>query len=1503
MTGSNPAEPEPMSTPDPEPEPEPAPERVPAVEPDAEPLPGPWTWRAVASRRSVAPRLLVLAVVAALAPMLGPASPGSTAPATGSKIAAEVREVFDQRDVADFWIRFTDRADTSAARDAADWTVRGQRVVDTLAGTANDSQARVRRMLDAGGFDYQAFWVTNAILVRGGSMAAATDLAGLDDVAEIRAPQVYDKPEPIVADPATVAPAAVEWGIDNINADDVWDEFSARGEGIVVGNIDTGVQFDHPALAGSYRGNNGDGTFTHDYNWLDTAGACAGTPCDVDARSSHGTHTMGTMVGASATDRIGVAPGARWIAANGCATCSDVDLIEAAQWMLAPTDADGGNADPGRRPHIVNNSLGSRFPSNDPFMEDILSSWADAGIFGVWANGNVGPNCATSSAPGSRTINYSVGAYDIGNTIAGFSSRGAGQDGEVKPNISAPGVAVRSSQQGNGYGALSGTSMATPHVTGAVALLWSAAPALIGDIEGTRQLLDLSAIDTANDQCGGSAGDNNVYGEGRLDALALVRAGSTGGTGTLAGTVTDAATQEPVRGATVAVTGPVGRDTATAADGTYSAILLPGEYQVTVTAFGYQDATRTARVAAGAPTTIDIGLTARDSVPVSGSVVDGSGHGWPLYARITVLGAGIDAVFTDPYTGRYSLSLPSNSTHTLRVTAQYPGYRVTEDVVATGVGELEHDIEVPVDAESCTAPGYDWAVRGARSDFDEPAVPDGWTVLDNNGAGGTWAFDDPGNRGNRTGGSGGFAVFDGDYLPDFVEWSSDLITPVADLTGVAAPALDFNIDYKGTGNATGEIDLSLDGGDSWQNVWQHGSGGTRRQPVHIDLPQAAGAAQARIRFHYTTFNTGWWQLDDVVLGEEYCAPVRGGIVAGQVVDANTDAHLAGAKIVNDDVPAQTVSSAATPNDPGLADGFYWMFTPSSGGHPFTASRPGYQPDIRQVNVAPHWVTRADFTLRAGRLAVSPATVTGTQPLGATRTHRVTFTNQGTAPVDVTLREDGGSQEILSAPGAPAQRVEGTFSPGPDGGAAALLAAPTSSAPAALPWTPIANYPVPIMGNSMVTADDGTLYSVGGTTSGGRVENAMFGYDPDTGAWTSRAAMGRERDKPAAAYLNGKVYVVGGWWVNGVPVTTLEIYNPSSGSWSTGASVPAAFAASGVGVLGETMYVVGGCDYDVCGHDDVFAYSPGTDSWRAVADYPEPVSWTSCGGIGGKLYCAGGVRQASDGTVSTTANAYVYDPATDGWAPIATMPLDLWGSGHAAVNGRLLVSGGSVNGATAITNEGFGYDPGADAWSPIPNSNEAVYRGGSACGLYKVGGSAGGFNPIPRGEVLPGYRDCGSSAERPWLSADRTRFSLDAGESVEVTLTLDAAAETVDQPGTYTGRFTVENSSPYGVALDVTMIVNPPKQWGKIAGTVTGKLCDGSTVPLPGATMAIDTWAASYTLRTDQVGDYGLWLDKRNNPLSVIVALDGWRPQSRTVRIKAGVTTAADFTLSTTANCG
>ena len=174
---------------------------------------------------------------------------------------------------------------------------------------------------------------------------------------------------------------------------------------------------------------------------------------------------------------------------------------------------------------------------------------------------------------------------------------------------------------------------------------------------------------------------------------------------------------------------------------------------------------------------------------------------------------------------------------------------------------------------------------------------------------------------------------------------------------------------------------------------------------------------------------------------------------------------------------------------------------------------------------------------------------------------------------------------------------------------------------------------------------------------------------------------------------------------------------------------------------------------------------------------------------------------------------------------------------------------------------------------------------------------GSFNAVSSVEVLPGFDECGGDGDVAWLSESPTTFTVAPGARVQVTVTFDAAADVVTQPGDYMAQLTLTTDTPYSVGpVPATMTVTPPKTWGKITGTVRGASCASGPVPLAGATVQIDTWAAHYTLFTDANGGYALWLDKRNNPLTLIVAKDGWQPQTKNVKITAGATLTVDWSL-------
>ncbi|MEU4380048.1 S8 family serine peptidase [Micromonospora echinofusca] len=1445
-------------------------------------------------------RSLVSAGAAMILAATGLAATGSGAQASPSdKIRPELTKELQGKTEGDFWIRFKDRADLGEAAAIKDWAKRGTAVADALKKTAANSQSKIRAELDGSGTKYETFWATNAIKVSGGSLTMAQSFAAHAEVEGLYAPVAYEVPEVTKGtDEKTVN--ALEWGVANINADDVWSQYGVKGAGITVANIDTGVQFNHPALVNSYRGNNGDGTFDHNYNWFRAAGSCA-APCDTNG---HGTHTMGTMAGADGANQIGVAPEVKWIAANGCCP-SDAALVTSGQWMLEPTDLNGQNPDASKRPNIINNSWGTTLPSNDPFMEDVTLAWTASGIFGVWSNGNSGSACQTSGSPGSLVSNYSAGAYDVNNNIASFSSRGAGQNGEIKPNIAAPGVNVRSSIPGSGYASYNGTSMAAPHLAGAIALLWSAAPALVGDVTATRALLDDSATDKADAQCGGTADDNNVFGEGRLDALALLNGAPIGDSGTLAGKVTDATTGAPIAGATVSLTGAADRELTTGADGTYSSLLPVGDYQVAVAAFGYQAKTVPAAVARNATTTLDVALTAVPSVTVSGTVTDGSGHGWPLYAKVTVEGQSGVSDYTTPVNGRYSLKLPAGSTYDLKVESQYPGYQTVNKQVVVGAGNATANVAVPVQTNACTtAPGYRFGSDGEYETFDGSTVPAGWSVVDHAGSGQVWKFTDDGARGNLTGGTGNFAIIDSDEYGSGGKQDTSLVSPVVDLTGVTAPVIRFNQDYNWLGSDRADVDLSLDGGTTWTNVLQQAADVRGPKVTEIAVPQAAGQAQARVRFrYYDASYEWWWSVDNVLIGSQLtCEPIDGGLVLGHVRDKNDNGYVNGATVTSDDRPTEKATTVATPDDPGLADGFYWLFSTLTDTHRFTARAGSYVSQSKQVDVQADWATAANFQLAAGRLSVKPTQVTGSARMPSGKvTKSFTVTNTGGAPVAVEfseraggfelLRADGSrmsKQEVLGSQGAPVQRLEVPTSFAAKTSGKSTAAASPEAGPQAAPWTDIANYPAVVMDNRVVNLG-GKVYSIaGGTGSASSAKN--YAYDPVAQTWTAIADLPGARTAMTVGVLDGRIIATGGWAAAGPDGTTWS-YDPAANTWTEKADNPAPRSAAGQAVAGGKLYAIGGCTTASCTpmSNDVVRYDPADDSWETLADYPKSVAFLSCGGIDGIVYCTGG----NDGSAAQKAS-YAYDPGANTWTAIADAPADNWASSFAVANGKFLVVGGSQGGA--ITNVGFAYDPATSSWSSLPNANTARYRGGAACGFYKVGGSSGGFTATRDSEALPGFEECAAStADVSWMTIDKTAATLAPGEAVTVNVGMSA---NVDQPGTYTASVAIKENTPYTVEpVAVTLNVLQPTTWGKLMGTVTGTSCQGASSPIPGATVQVDSWAMSWTFATDAEGKYAYWMDRRNNPLTMIVAKDGWKPQTRQTRINTATPTVEDFALS------
>src|SRR6266853_162982 len=501
-------------------------------------------------RRVFSSLLLLAAFVAIIGAIASPRQPAVAAPGGGigplqsGKIAPWVMEHTANGQQAEFLVVLADQADLGPATLLQTKAEKGRFVYSTLLNKTQTTQGPMLQWLRERGLEHRSFYIVNAILVKG-TRQIAEALAARPDVARIEGnPHIQNHfPQPEAVDeapPHLQRPATIEPGINYTHAPQVW-ALGFTGQNIVVASADTGVRWTHDALKPHYRGWDGQNA-DHDYNWHDSIHDSTSNPCGNDSPfpcddQAHGSHTTGTMVGDDGMgNQIGMAPGAKWIgcrnmdAGNG----TPARYIECMQWFLAPTRIGGGDPDPTKAPDITNNSWecpaseGCSFDS----LQAAVEAQAAAGIMMVAAAQNYGSGCSTvEDPPGIYDASYTVGALNTGtDTIASFSSRGPVKiDGSnrLKPDITAPGTNNRSSYNTshNAYVLLSGTSMATPHIAGSVALLWSARPELRPDLDATEGTLNNAAVDINSTECG-TGTPNNVYGWGRVDVFAALTSGT-----------------------------------------------------------------------------------------------------------------------------------------------------------------------------------------------------------------------------------------------------------------------------------------------------------------------------------------------------------------------------------------------------------------------------------------------------------------------------------------------------------------------------------------------------------------------------------------------------------------------------------------------------------------------------------------------------------------------------------------------------------------------------------------------------------------------------------------------------------------------------------------------------------------------------------------------------------------------------------------------------------------
>jgi len=369
--------------------------------------------------------------------------------------------------------------------------------------TAESAQAPIldllaRRQRQGKVATYTSLWIYDAIAVTA-VPDVISELATRPEVARVEPDLSLPAPTSTAATLADAASPASN--VARIDAPAMWD-LGFRGQGIVVANMDTGVDASHPELASRWRGGSN--------SWYDPYGQHPTTPTDVNG---HGTWTMGVMVGGGQSGTaIGVAPDARWIAVKifndqGVATSSAIH--QGFQWLLDP-DGDVSTAD---APNVVNDSWTMSTSGCALDFQPDLRNLRAAGILPIFAAGNNGPAAGTDASPSNNPEAFAVGATDANDAIWPSSSRGPSAcDGSVYPAITAPGVDIETTDLYGSYVDVSGTSVAAPAAAGALALLLDAVPGASADRQAAA--LRAGAVDL------GPQGPDDAYGAGRLDVLA-----------------------------------------------------------------------------------------------------------------------------------------------------------------------------------------------------------------------------------------------------------------------------------------------------------------------------------------------------------------------------------------------------------------------------------------------------------------------------------------------------------------------------------------------------------------------------------------------------------------------------------------------------------------------------------------------------------------------------------------------------------------------------------------------------------------------------------------------------------------------------------------------------------------------------------------------------------------------------------------------------------------------
>ncbi len=1225
-------------------------------------------------------------------------------------------------------------------------------LVDTLRASAASSQAGLLEMLSAasrgreGGAapvtSFQPFFIINAVAAEA-DLSTIIALAQRDDVTRIVAnyplyPLVQEVESPVTAsgraalesgtdqsaDPAqTEADNRYRWNLLKVEADRVHTQLGIRGAGAVVGGFGTGVNYRHPALLRQYRGNQ-NGSMDHNYNWFVPDGelypngnlgrSVTSEPSDC-AFSTHGTHTMGTMVGegsASNSPIIGMAPDARWIALPGiCGDTmpggirDDIGGIKAFQWFLCPTDLTGdlASADCSKAPDVINSSWGSANPIDDTFRP-ILQVLRAAGVAPVFAAGNPSAGPGSIGTPANIPEAITVGATDEYDSLTYFSAQGPSTyPGEQKPELSAPGDYVLSSVGAGGYDTYSGTSMAAPHVAGLIALLVSA-DLLDGerdfDVEDMERLMELSAVDL------GDPGPDTLFGYGRIDAYAAVQLGLTAGD--LRGQIFDKEYNQPLASARIeAYQAETGRRFHSLADATglYSLTLPAGEYQVTLSRWGYETTeVGRQRVVAGALLLNNFQMLSLPQATLSGLVKDEKG---PVANALIYAPANPAIQSRSAADGKYQIGLPLGPGE---LVVEAPGHRILRQSIQTpGVGaQVNFTLKsapsiLLVDTSPLAGWFLGWPVyRFFTRALDEQSYQyDLWRIQYS-----TFSDTRVGPDGSTLYGLPSAATLKGYDLVMWIQSScNDADCFINTTAGIGAdPALVEYLDSGGRLFISGQ-DLGVGDGQS---------------VLYDDYLQAD---------LYTSYGGYTGQ---VVSGVDILSGFQMTITNGSLYGyANGYLNVSPDAVVPqpDGVAFPVLeyayySSGAAALAVAPCDATYRAFYLAAGYENLSPRANFTQPDwSKLLDVSIGWLTEDSQDTRY-------SFSTGTQFKSGVAGNDIRYTfsvanlSKGLMGFAINLEGNRWPTTVL-------HRDTPLLSP---------IDLPACS-------RGIFELRVNLPYSAQLGEQDVFTLTVGSTSHPGLPSYKRRFESRQMPQWAAAEPLLNQLEGMSTFGFDTGYDLVGGWrpyyydesglLVNAHSVAEHWRFDPCKAIWESRSPLPEPRSYAASAAIGDRFFVAGGqlVNNDISTiTNSLFIYDNTTDTWSSGAPMPRSLIYASGAAVGGKFYLFGGIDD-----FGASSNFYVYDPATDQWQDMGEMASGLhYGGAAAVVNGVIYLQGGGVG-----SNFFYSYEPATNLWQQL-HQPYWERSGGSLVAapdgyLYLMGGTFSGLGSlVERYDVATGF---------------------------------------------------------------------------------------------------------------------------------------------------------------------